>query len=231
MCLKELSFNQNISIISTIHQPNSDILQMFDRIYVLAKGGVCVYWGTPEHLPTHLEDCGIICNENQVPIETLIKIGSKGEDDPKNVVLRDKTNESFKQLFANRMNETKDKRIENRNKRFNCKDIYLLLRRSVEEFIGFKYVSIMTSMAAIVFTSCVLFFSFGSDIGEYNDCVFLNQNNNRSCLEQMDIDYMVTKNMNFMIFVIWFGILIECLISLTDKLTQFKVFTVEHQNS
>ena len=204
---------------------------MFDSLHVLAKGGVCVYWGTPQHLPIHLEDCGIICHENQVPIETLITIGSKGEDDPKNVILRDKTNGNFKQLFANRMNETKEKRIENRNKRFNCKDIYLLLRRNVDELIGFKYVSIMTSMVAILFIASLLSLSFGTNIGEYNDCVFLNQNNNRSCLAQMDIDYMVTKNLIYLVFVVWLAVLIQCLISLMDKLIQIKVFANEHLNS
>ena len=48
---------------------------MFDTLYVLAKGGRCVYSGPPEHLTQHLNECQIILNENQVPIETLITIG------------------------------------------------------------------------------------------------------------------------------------------------------------
>src|ERR1700712_1754077 len=110
-CLKELSIKQNISIISTIHQPNSDVLQMFDNLYVLAKGGVCVYSGTPQHLPNHLSECYIICNENQVLIETLITIGSKGIEDKKVIELRNKTTTETKQSIETLLNTTKNKRI------------------------------------------------------------------------------------------------------------------------
>jgi len=59
-CLKGLVVKNRISIVTTIHQPNSDILQMFDKLYVLAKGGVCVYSGTPQHLDRYLMDCNIL---------------------------------------------------------------------------------------------------------------------------------------------------------------------------
>ena len=64
---------------------------MFDKLYVLAKGGVCVYSRTPQHLPNHLSECNIICNENQEPIETLITIGAKGIEDNKVIEMKDKT--------------------------------------------------------------------------------------------------------------------------------------------
>ena len=152
--MKELSLKQNISIISTIHQPNGDVLQMFDKLYVLAKGGVCVYSGTPQQLPNHLEECNIICTENQVPIETLITIGAKGRDDRRIVLLENKTKESFDENFLfNRINQTKPKRIEKHSKRFNWRDIYVLLNRSVSEFFGYKYISNGLSILTFVLTA------------------------------------------------------------------------------
>ncbi|CAG2105620.1 unnamed protein product [Medioppia subpectinata] len=41
-CLKLLSRTHEMTIIASIHQPNNDLLHMFDNIYVLAKGGVCL---------------------------------------------------------------------------------------------------------------------------------------------------------------------------------------------
>ncbi|CAG2109986.1 unnamed protein product [Medioppia subpectinata] len=39
-CLKALSRRHEMTIIASIHQPNNDLFNMFDNIYVLAKGGV-----------------------------------------------------------------------------------------------------------------------------------------------------------------------------------------------
>ncbi|CAG2115224.1 unnamed protein product, partial [Medioppia subpectinata] len=93
-CIKSLAQKHNICIIATIHQPNSDVLQMFDNLYVLAKGGQCVYFGPPVHLRHHLSSSNIVCNENQVPIEHLLTIASKGMEDTDVIQLRERTIQS-----------------------------------------------------------------------------------------------------------------------------------------
>jgi len=70
-----------MSILTSIHQPSNDLFMMFDNIYVLAKGGVCVYSGPPQHLKTHLNQCNVECNEFQVPIELILKVCSEGTND------------------------------------------------------------------------------------------------------------------------------------------------------
>ena len=61
-----------MTIIVSIHQPNHELLHMFDTIYVLAKGGANVYSGDPKDLKKYLSDCDINC-KNLVPIEALLK--------------------------------------------------------------------------------------------------------------------------------------------------------------
>ena len=61
---------------TSIHQPNSDVLMMFDKLYVLAKGGCCVFDGETNQLKSHLEQCQVECLDWQVPIEKLIKVAS-----------------------------------------------------------------------------------------------------------------------------------------------------------
>ncbi|CAG2172073.1 unnamed protein product, partial [Oppiella nova] len=76
-CLKVLSRRHGMTIIASIHQPNNDLFHMFDNIYVLAKGGHCLYDGVPLQLRQHLIDCDYKLTENDVPIEVLLKMASK----------------------------------------------------------------------------------------------------------------------------------------------------------
>ncbi|CAG2119793.1 unnamed protein product, partial [Medioppia subpectinata] len=46
-CLRELSERHRMAIVTSIHQPNSLLLSMFDQLYVLSKGGHCVFAGRP----------------------------------------------------------------------------------------------------------------------------------------------------------------------------------------
>src|SRR5882724_13234187 len=80
-----------MTTIVSIHQPNNDLFHMFDNIYVLAKGGVCVYTGEPLNLRQHLIECNINCNENRVPIEVLIKLSFEGIYNQSIKQLSDKT--------------------------------------------------------------------------------------------------------------------------------------------
>ncbi len=50
---------------------------MFDSLYVLSKGGYCVYNGKPEDLRNFLLNSKISITETQVPIEVLLKVCSK----------------------------------------------------------------------------------------------------------------------------------------------------------
>lgn len=75
--LQSLSRKHNIAVVMAIHQPNQDILVLFDRLYVLGRAGTCLYWGPPRALRAHLADCGVLCSEAQIPIEQLMKQASK----------------------------------------------------------------------------------------------------------------------------------------------------------
>jgi hypothetical protein len=74
--LKELTDNNCLSVVTSIHQPSADILKQFDRLYVMAKRGICVFNGSPHHIVDHLLRCEIELDEEEVPIEVLIKLSS-----------------------------------------------------------------------------------------------------------------------------------------------------------
>lgn len=85
-CLQKLVNRHLITILVSIHQPNTQILHMFDQIYCLARGGVCIYSGPPNRIGESLrlipeiklpEPCG--CT---VPTEELMKYSCISYDDP-----------------------------------------------------------------------------------------------------------------------------------------------------
>ena len=77
ICLKNFAAQYNMAIITSIDQPNDDVLIMFDKLYVLSKGGKCVFDGKTTELQNHLQECQVECQDWQIPIEEVIKVASK----------------------------------------------------------------------------------------------------------------------------------------------------------
>ena len=82
-CLKELSVNNRISVVTSIHQPNHEIISQFDKLYVMSVGGQCVYDGTPNNLSAQMQRIGLylelVSNDNNESIELLIKMCSRND--------------------------------------------------------------------------------------------------------------------------------------------------------
>ncbi|KAH9510553.1 ABC protein, sub ABCG [Dermatophagoides farinae] len=49
-CLRRQIHRHNLTIVASIHQPNTEVLMMFDQCYVLARGGVFIYSGPPDQI-------------------------------------------------------------------------------------------------------------------------------------------------------------------------------------
>ncbi len=100
-CLASLAANHRMTIIASIHSPSSEILQYFHQLYVLAKGGVCIYSGPPQSLQAYFVDVKKL-NEEQ-PIETLIRIACTDLQSPQlqqlaNRTLRSESSQIYAQL-------------------------------------------------------------------------------------------------------------------------------------
>ena len=78
-CLKRLTENSPITIIASIHVPNNETLDLFNKLYILAKGGVCIYSGGPNQIQSFLEqNLQLTIAKEQPPIEALIKLACNG---------------------------------------------------------------------------------------------------------------------------------------------------------
>ncbi|XP_054164422.1 uncharacterized protein LOC128962104 [Oppia nitens] len=86
-CLKQLANRHNIALVVSIHQPNQELLKLFDSCYVLAKSGQCIYDDSPRQLrnwlttTTTTTSTGIKLRKTDVPIEVLMKLSSQESGD------------------------------------------------------------------------------------------------------------------------------------------------------
>ena len=71
--------NRNTAIITTIHQPNTNLFQLFDRVYLLTDGK-CIYSGPPTSLVDHLKiEFNVLCPKFTNPADFVLDIANNTE--------------------------------------------------------------------------------------------------------------------------------------------------------
>ena len=230
-CIKELTAKHNICVIATIHQPNSDIMEMLDKLYVLAKGGVCVYSGSVPYLTQHMRNCDIVCNAYQVPIEHLVTIGAKGHDDRTVTALTSKTNEDFRQNYRSIIKRTKVSRIEPIRKAFSWKDLKIVMSRALVIVRFEDWRTLMIKMVSIIATAFVVIVAFDKYIGRAEDCFSWTEPDPRSCFDILLSDSKTEQNSTFLFISCLTLQMVQVIISVVYLEPKYKTFRNEHQNS
>ena len=226
--MKKLSRSNKMSIITSIHQPNQDLFHMFDSVYVLAKGGVCVYSGVPQNLRQHLNECRIECNENQIPIEVIIKLSFNGLSDENVIKLMEET-KTLNNFETNEMNSTKSGLI-TKSKSFRLLDFWTVLKRFFfkEYYMNFSHLT----KVLIIFLSIILFLSncFSEKISETDGCFKLNSTKNQTCIEIEDQKSILRQNQTYLICSLVISILYFSVLITDSYGRALLVFHTEYQN-
>ena len=170
---KSLAKKYSLSIITAIHQPNLQIVSTFDMLYVLAKGGVCVYSGRPQDLENHLNDCDIHCTEDQIPIEILLKIGLNGCDDQTVIALTKKTKEVMRsdQRLASRQLKAFPNGIPLQSKSFSLEELWHLLIRTIICFIRHKWLQFIGECLVYLLMAFYATKHFDFDLDKPDSCI------------------------------------------------------------
>ena len=76
--LRDLAHNpeQPMAIAASIHQPTARILQNFDRLYVIAVNGQCLYDGPTDQLISYLARYNLTCPTYHNPADFVVEIAS-----------------------------------------------------------------------------------------------------------------------------------------------------------
>nr|XP_046917174.1 uncharacterized protein LOC124497553 isoform X1 [Dermatophagoides farinae]XP_046917176.1 uncharacterized protein LOC124497553 isoform X2 [Dermatophagoides farinae] len=208
-CLQRLSKQNGITVIVSIHAPSSDILNMFDQLYIIAKGGVCIYSDHPDRLRPHLNRItGIALNEDESPIQEYLRIASNGIDDEQ---VRKLTQESVQQhhrgltSHINKLNENEcpfesiPKGIPHYSKKFRFFDLWTQFKRLLcLAFIA--DVRILIGVLANITINLILFALItNKDMLMPEGCLpFDIEHYNQTCQNKLENDRL---NMTFFMFL------------------------------
>ncbi|XP_046916133.2 uncharacterized protein LOC124496639 isoform X1 [Dermatophagoides farinae] len=240
-CLRKLADNpQNqMTILASIHSPNSDILKLFDKLYILAKGGVCIYSGLPTLLRQNLhEHIGLVHDQSKPPIEEYLAIACKGIDYENVHLLVEATWSQQQTELKQVIPQMKflPQGIIADHKLFSAGDFLLQITRMFQltfiKQIDFRIITlIMMTLMFFIETNI-----YDSDMVTPNTCVLAADfsksygKQNQTCLEKIKDDYRVEFYLNFQcLFIMMLGYLLSGISSLTLS-SLMKIFKNEHQN-
>ena len=201
ICLKNLARSHSIAILTSIHQPNSDVLTLFDQLYVLSIRGHCIYNDHPSKIRRHLVECEVPLMKYQVPIEELIKVASSSDSNNEfaNKLVK-KTFEDSISLEESWMKDSKllKKNFSHINKLFNLYDLLILLRRTARnELIGgwkIQFGFILSYCLSLF----LMLYLFPNDIGTDPGCTEENIDlRNISLINQRILDALSGKEQKF----------------------------------
>ena len=222
---------------ATIHQPNTELLMMFDTVYTLDRCGVCVYSGRPQDLRSHLNQCNITCAELEFPIEVMLTILSNddNEADEHLKCLRKKTNESQKFLndIIDKQTELTPKPIFLSSKTFKIIDFLILVKRMAHCLYVCNWKSLLAQFSLIQMSALVPMMTYTSDKVHSKACLHSNTLTNETCLmsatdwtEESNIFETINYNFSILNFAMFFQLVVTTLTYSSDV----QLFTREHRN-
>ena len=229
---KSLTKKYSISIITSIHQPSPQIVSIFDFLYVLSKGGLCIYSGRPQHIRSHLNECDINCSEDQIPIEILLKIGFNGFDDQTVITLSDKTHQNMRADEERASHELmhSSNGIPIESKSFSFEELYHLFNRTIICFIRHKWKEF--SIQAVIYLLIAIYIRehLDFDLDGPDSCIPKVSNSCAITPEFINNMKLMQYNQSYILLTLF--VLITTTLCLSSIIfgPQLKVFFKEYRN-
>ena len=231
-CLRTLAEKHSIAIITSIHQPNQEIVLMFDKLYVLAKGGNCIFSGEPHEMVDHLMQNKIPLNENQIPIEQLLKLGSVETAEQIDELIENTRETLTLSVLKDCEKQTKLSAggIQRKSKSFSLPDLwYVMLRSMTQLFIRQWRLLLLQFTFYIGFGICACFM-FKEGIGKPDSCFNPSELGNSTCIDELENDTLLFQNQNFLFFISCMTLYVHLCSSALAYSIEAKTYFYEHQN-
>jgi hypothetical protein len=207
----------------------------FNKLYVLAKGGICVFSGRPQDLKSHLNKCDIICTQFQHPIEVLLKYTCNGIQDNRVLKLNDISSQE-KQLILKRCNEETKLFPDGliiRSKRFKLIDFWFLLLRTMTYTYRYFWKFLLIQFVFYIVLGHSLKIFFKADIDKPSGCISFEEDFNATCnktIEKLEEEELLSQNIKYNTFVVTIVIFIEMICTSTTFPSEVNLFLHEHRN-
>jgi hypothetical protein len=205
---------------------------MFDKLYVLAKGGFTVYSGRPQDLNRYLAECHIICTQFQHPIEVLLKYSCNGIEDKLVLKLNEKISKEKQEIIKRCEEETKlfPDGIQFRSKRFKLNDFWVLLLRAMT--YTYKWKPLLIQLIFYIFLGYSITIIFRSDIGNPSGCISLDEDfmNCNKTTEKLEEEELLLQNINYNFFIVAVVVIIQMVSTCATFTPEVKLFLHEHRN-
>jgi hypothetical protein len=208
---------------------------LFDKLYVLAKGGICIYSGPPQQISTHLKGCDINLTQIQVPIEVLLKHACSGSDDQNVINLAKNTSKEKQSIIYRSEGETIlfPDGVEFRIKNFLLIDLWFLFLRTITYTYRYFWKLLLLMLFSYLCCGFFLTLFFRDDIGKVSGCISFEEDFNSTCNKTKDKikeESLLTQNINYNIFVIMLTIFLQIIATTMTFTTEVKIFFNEHRN-
>ena len=232
-CLKKVSQKYGIAVVTSIHQPNNELIIKFDKLYVLAKDGICVYEGGPKQLETYLANNQITLNENQVAIEILIEMSSRldQENNAKSIRLAELHGQNRRSLEdrCDREGQSSDG-LKNKSSVFIPLHVWYLTKRSFFSMRA-RWTTLLIQAFLILFLAYIMIQLFNKNVGKPDGCCTLSVNNPCHPMEDtISDDKLLKQNLSLIFFAL---LAVQFLITIPQVLvftTEVRIFLNEHKN-
>ncbi|CAG2179797.1 unnamed protein product, partial [Oppiella nova] len=231
--LKSVARQHEIAIVTSIHQPNNDTLMLFDGVYVLAKGGLCVYSGPPQEVRAHLSAAQFECNEHQVPIEVLLRIASKYGASLQRLSHQSMKARSELRLRCLEEGHLAPNGVVNKGNAFQLRQMWYLLGRTMTCQLRSQWKAMFAQFLFIQTMGFLVTRLYNKHVGETDGCFSLALSANASCVKTVEglrEENLLSQNLRYLYFV---GVLIMALMSISTVLlfsSEIKIFMNERMN-
>ena len=222
-----------ISVIVAIHQPNVEILDIFDNLYILSKGGVNVYSGLPQNLRQHLIDVHIDCNVNEIAIEKCLKVCANDSNNFSIIDMQEATNRSQNCIMEQISREMviKGNRKSNWSVEFSLLSFWYLIQRMLLIYYHTFILQLIMIILLFVLNGLIMLTFCNFTPSKYRDCRL--DNSTQQCNELFD-DLTNLKYVQYEIkLLIGTGLSPFILIALWTSITMYshiKIFIWEYHN-
>ena len=213
---------------------------MFDQLYVLARGGVCIYSGPPNQIRSHLAQIPefvVHTDSSKYAIETLIKQSCLDHNQHAVQLLSGHNNNKSKQDIFNHDLTTDTQMVldgvQKIRQRFSLTTTYILFCRYLAYFRGHLWFeSVFFSMNYLIYGFALRFFYEKSMI-YIPGCLNINEDDTTMCRrtkESVEVIYQLLNNFKFNFFYTNFFLFFIVFQFSMSLLKELKYFANEHRN-